>query len=77
MTRADFEDATQLALPIALLCAGALAVGMWEWAHTMPASEETLRPCARIADDPARLACYDTLAAPLPAKGAKPPSVHM
>jgi hypothetical protein len=53
---------------------GVLACAVWALGFTGNYSGEELSRCFAIADGPARLACYDQLAAPHePAKGALAP----
>jgi len=62
-----------------LICLAALVPVVWTFANNGASSVRTdeLRPCAAIADDAARLPCFDEIARrplPHPARGANPPA---
>jgi hypothetical protein len=62
-----------------LICLAALVPGVWTFANDGAASVriDEVRRCAAVADDAARLSCFDEIARrplPHPAKGANPPA---
>ncbi len=59
---------------LGLIGIGALACAVWAFGFNDNSSGVERVPCAAIANDPSRLACYDQIASPhSPAKGALAP----
>jgi hypothetical protein len=74
--RADDTPPSANLLPpaLGLIGIGALAWAVWAFGFNDIYSGAELVPCAAIASDPSRLACYDRIAAPHPPpKGALAP----
>jgi hypothetical protein len=74
--RADDPPLSANLLPpvLGLIGIGALACAVWAFGFNDNYSGVELVPCAVIANDPSRLACYDQIATPhSPAKGALAP----
>ena len=74
--RADDPPPSANLLPpvLGLLGIGVLACAVWAFGLNGNYSEDGFSHCVAVADDSARLACYDQLAAPHPpARGALAP----